>query len=160
MRFENLTLLEQQRPPLCDELGYRRLLRAARTVRERTGALCWFNATCGELQFGYIQGNRPAIVQGIPMMRAGRVRSFDPATETMGVEDIIHAIQLAKVSPVVKARWERQWRERRQSDLEREEQEHAQETTKMAMERFRSYRRREGMGSHYKGQAVVSGLAS
>jgi hypothetical protein len=159
MRFPNLIRLEERRPDGCDEIAYRRLRRVIRGIRERTGADCWFNRLSGELSFGYVHGGRVAIVQSIPMLTAGRVRRFDPASEQMGAEDIVHVIQLAKVSPARKAAWERQWQERRRSESAQAEQEISQEATAMALDRARSYRRREGMGRHFKGQAVVSGLA-
>lgn len=168
-RFPNLRPIDgSTRPPGVADAELSVLRSRCVEVFRRTAARAWVDLRTMDIVFGYARSRPNArgqsvaridLVLGVPLRRpSGKVTAFDPVADFMGVDDVVYCIQIARVDPKKKERWRAQKSIEDAARRERAVQRAQDETTRPFLDKLEFNRRRAGMGRHWRGSAVVSGL--
>lgn len=110
--------------PRVSRAHWAALRRVAAGVRGRTDARAYYDLWRGQVCFGYQRprNGRIDLIGGCDFdaFKGGWQTScpfqFDPATDGVGVEDVVHLVRLARVDPKVKDRWRRELQDRGKRD--------------------------------------------
>lgn len=133
-------------------------------VKRRTGMEAWIDTARAEVCFGFIAPDGDVrLPMSCRLFRDlyRRVPSkFDPVLDQWSEDDIVYALQLAKVDPKRKAAWAQAVETSRKSDERAEMEKHAGDYFAPALRETERRYERHAMGRHYRPRVAVNGLRS
>jgi hypothetical protein len=109
-RFWNITEVPGRRPDYMDPVHYRALAKVAAQVRRRTGAVCIIDLPRAQACFGWPRpSGRRDMVLDVCLFRHRNKSDvpnvFHPVFDELSVDDICHALNLARADVRLKERW-------------------------------------------------------
>lgn len=134
---------------------------ACASIMSRTGSRAYYDKARDALCFGYEDKHgKPSLLDIlIPLVRpGGGPQRFDPVADRYSVDDVVTLIQLAKVDPRIKRKWQ-EWHETaRKSDSRAWADKEVADRMHLLRERSQRRYEQHSMGRHYRGRATVNGL--
>lgn len=151
MQYDHLHLAEHGEPPDFPAVSWKRVQAFCAAVKRRTGASAWFDRNSKRMHFGYTKTDGTFALTALSI-------GLREAVAGMDEDDIVRLLQMGKLPPSLKDRWNKSRR-----DAEKHEESEqigvaidaASREADVAVER--EYERHT-MGKHFRRSHLVSGL--
>lgn len=163
-KWPNLRPINDQMPRWFLPHHLRTIRSMCARITRRTGMLAWIDTARADICFGFVAADGDVrlpmscklfrdIYKTVPCL-------FDPILDQWHEDDIVYALQLARVDPKKKKQWADAVEKSAQSDKRAEMEKKIETSTKQAEKMTERAYERYTMGKHYKGRLAVNGLRS